>query len=658
MDVETKELLVPTSAEPTRGEIARHELAIVLEQHKRWIESDGQEGEKAVLSRADLEGADLTGANLERAVLHKANLREADLLLADLRGASLMQANLQGANLLGAEFYEADLQGATLERATGLLVSKLAGTNLFGASLPEVISEFGGLAFVVRTSKSALRLFAAMLLLSASTVLMIATTTDAQLLKNSASLPLPYIGDAIPTLGFYLFLPVLLFGFSLYFHFYLQRLWDALAQLPAILPDGRTLDRTGPWLPMALARDHFKWLRKNRSALAFLETRVAMLLVYWTVPATLVLFWARYLTRQDLHGTMLHVLVIIAAITSAMFLPDLVRRTLAAECPRPQRSKEASRRGAIALGIGVVLTFLSLGATQGAPHDRVRESRAVDISNWAAKVLWVVGYNPYADLREAEISTKPKNWTGAEEELSRVRGARLDKSNLRYAEAHRAFLVNAHLWKADLEGADLSEADMRGAELRQANLTAVVLDRTLMTRANLQEARLRKANLARADLRGTDLSFASLVDAILVDARLDNANLYKANLQGARLVRPILEKADLRESNLEDTKLTSADLNEADLSSAKLRGAGLRDAQLEHAILIEADLERADLRGANLQGALWRGAELKGANLEGADLRGARGLNPAQICPATQRRGVLLDEALQPQVESQCGAVR
>lgn len=664
MYVGAEELHTTTSKEHPREQIAREKLAVILEQHQKWVESHGQEGERADLSGADLKGGDLPGVNLQAALLRKANLRGADLLLADLQGACLMQANLEGANLLGTGFQQANLQGATLEGATGLLPGKLAGALLFGAALPKPICDFGGLEFAGRTSKSTLRLFASMLVLCAFACAIIATTTDAQLLRNSAFLPLPRVGDAIPIVGFYLFLPVLLLAFYLYFHFYLQRLWDGIGELPAIFPDGRPLDKTVPRLLMALARKHFEWLRENRPAFSFVETWIAMLLTYWIIPAVLVLFWARYLTRQDFNGTMLHVLLVVAAVAAAKFLPDLVGRTPPGGKLHSQNSKKASSRAklyggaVIPIGAGLTLFLLSLGTIHGAPHDRVPEQKSTDIRRWAATALWMVGYNPYADLTEMDISAKPKDWTGREEQLTLVKGARLNRFSLRYAQAHRAFFVNAHLWESDLEGANLSEADLRGANLRQANLQSAVLDRALLTRANLQEASLQKANLARADLREADLSFASLVDAILVNTKLESANLYRADLHGAWLLRPNLQRADLREANLEDAKVAFADLSWADLSLAKLPGARLRDAQLQHAILMEADLRRADLGGADLQGAILRGADLSGANLEGADLREARGLSADQICSAMQRRGALLDETLQHQVDSQCGAIR
>ncbi len=278
----TEELHEPASKEPADVEITGERLANILEEHGKWVESRGEAGERADLSRADLDGADLPGVNLQWAFLRKAKLSGADLLLADLQGACLMQANLQGANLLGTELREANLQGAILDGATGLLTGRLAGANLFGAVLPKPIAEFGELELVGRISKNARKLLAAMLLLSACTCSIIATTTDVQLLGNLASLPLRRIGNAIPMVGFYLFWPVLLFGFYLYFHLYLQRLWNSLSELPAIFPDGRELNQTGPWLLMGLARGHVRWLRQNRSALSFLETWIARLLAYWS----------------------------------------------------------------------------------------------------------------------------------------------------------------------------------------------------------------------------------------------------------------------------------------------------------------------------------------------------------------------------------------
>ena len=657
MQVETEQLKGPASARRALRDLGKEELEEILEGHRRWVESHGEEGTRADLSSCNLEGIDLTGANLQEALLRKANLRWADLFLADLRGACVVQANLQNTNLLGTNLQEAGLQGANLEGATGLLMGQLAGANLFEAAVPDPIGKFEGLKFVAHASARATKILAAILFVSFCAWLIIGTTRDVHLLKNSDFLPFARVGNSIPMVGFYLIAPVLLLGLYIFFHFYLQRLWRLFAELPVVFPDGRPLDKTGPWLMMVLARKHFKGTGENRPPPSFLERGIAMLLAYWVVPVTLVLFWARYLTRQDLRGTMLHVFLVVAAVAFAAFLPERASTSIRHDRAQPRDAGKvrgylkAHGRRAITLGTGVLLSLLSVGTIYGAPH--VSEP-AAGFRSWASSVLWVVGYSPYADLSESDVSTKPASWTGRDEELPLVKGARLNRLSLRHAEAYRAFLVNAHLWETDLQSANLSEADLREANLRRANLQAAVMDRARLIRANLHKAYLHRANLARADLREADLSYASLAAAVLVDARFESANLYAVDLHGASLIRAHLEKADLRDANLEDAKLAHASLREALLSSGKLRGAGLQDAQLQEALLDEADLRGADLRGADLRGAVLRGADLRGANLEGANLRGARGLSAAQICSADERRGVELDETLQHQVDLQC----
>src|SRR5207302_7893684 len=67
-----------------------------------------------------------------------------------------------------------------------------------------------------------------MLLVNLLTWFIIARTTDVRLFKNSPALPLPLLGDAVPLVGFYLGVPLLLFAFYISFHFFLLRLWGGL----------------------------------------------------------------------------------------------------------------------------------------------------------------------------------------------------------------------------------------------------------------------------------------------------------------------------------------------------------------------------------------------------------------------------------------------
>ena len=120
------------------------ELGKILKEHKKWIDTDEEEGEEANLSGANLsrvnlsranlrfanlKGADLSNANLENADLIEVDLYRANLNGADLRGAKLWFADLRGADLRDAILSEADLSGANLIRVRGLTLEQLSSVG-------------------------------------------------------------------------------------------------------------------------------------------------------------------------------------------------------------------------------------------------------------------------------------------------------------------------------------------------------------------------------------------------------------------------------------------------------------------------------------------------------------------------------------------------
>jgi uncharacterized protein YjbI with pentapeptide repeats len=364
-----------------------------------------------------------------------------------------------------------------------------------------------------------------------------------------------------------------------------------------------------------------------------------------------------------MHGTLLHVLLFAAATGVAVYSTTRVGRPEEAWASEKkisagilEKAKSLSFSKMIAALI-VILFFLSLGTIKGVPHDvgRAPQFAAADIRRWAPSVFWSIGYDPYADLTEAAISTRPAGWTGADDQLASVKGARLNSARFRYAQAYGIFLASAHLFRTDFTGAFLSEADMRGADLGQSTLRLAILDRAQMAHTNLDRANLDGANMTRADLRGANLSYSSLANATLVDAQLEGASLYSARMSGATLIRANLDKADFREAHLESANLEHAAMHQAYLWSAKLSSAKLDNAELSTAIFIDADLRSADLHGAHFQGTVLNGANLQGANLDFADMHGALGLSANQVCSASSRNGLQLDDAMQLQVDTQCG---
>ena len=574
----------PPEGPPLR-EISGEDLNKILEAHAKWVESGGKEGERADLSRTNLtaknlEGNDCSGAIFTGADLRDSVIKKAKFIDADFRGANLSgkKTELDGIDLLRADLREADLQDSDLSTVTGLLLSKLAGANVSNSKLPEAIEKFSTLETITETSKNARKIFLALLLGCVYSLLTIATTTDVKLLTNSTSSPLPIIQTALPIVWLYWAAPLALFGFFIYLHFYLGMLWEGLAGLPAIFPDGKRLDeRAYPWLLNGLVRRHFPRLMEGRSRLVKFKELTTIFLAWWTIPLTLCALWLRYLPRHDWPGTLLHIIVLGASVAlGIIFYPA---NTLRGNTPPPFPWKKfwSDRRTYKVAGLPLVSLVL------------------LGMLSFVA-IVGVDEYGPVsADLVEVDVSIKPPNWTDMPSQNNIVKGARLKETDLRKANAQRAFLVNADLQDADLREANLKSADLRGAYINQTNL--------------------READLSGANLHGVHLQNVNLEKAVLIGTMLHEVVF----TSGVNLQQALLMQADLREATLELAMMQGAQLHFANLTDANLRGAWLDNAILENAKLINTNLEGASLFGANLQGA-----QLDGANLQGADLREAK----------------------------------
>ncbi len=140
----------PQEQASDRAPMPDEELEKILEAHRKWVEPEGKEGERADLRGANLQGAYLSGTNLQKADLRAANLEGADLRGANLQGAALRGANLQGAALRGANLHKAvlrraNLQGADLRGAKGLFASQVKIARNWGLAFysKDFLKELG-----------------------------------------------------------------------------------------------------------------------------------------------------------------------------------------------------------------------------------------------------------------------------------------------------------------------------------------------------------------------------------------------------------------------------------------------------------------------------------------------------------------------------------
>jgi uncharacterized protein YjbI with pentapeptide repeats len=559
------------------------DLARVLEEHKLWLSSGGKIGKR-------INGGDDFSGN--------------DLSRADLRRAKFGDTLLRGTNLR-----EADLQNADLENAKFLLTSQLAGADVAGAKLPSAIAEFKGLENITEATSNAQKLFIAMLTGCLYSWLTIGTTRDSALLTNSATSPLPVIGTAIPIASFYLLAPIVLIAVYFYFHLNMQRLWEALAELPAIFPDGRPLDKMAdPWLLNGLVRAHFARLRSERPPLFRTQQYLSILLAWWVVPLTLLVFWGHFLRRHDWIGSGLHIAFLAATIGFGLVSFALARLTLRGlsrkqlhwrDIPRDSRLHKRIAGFAGVCVIAAILYFCTHQAIDTFTNDFDYSQPPKRI---VPEILKRVGFRPFVDVREEDVSTKLQGWSPVHsrkiEEVAFVKGARLRNANMKSAYAPEAFLVNA---------------DLNGADLRNAILT--------------------EANLAHADLRNANLSLASLVEADVMETKFYGADLTEANLMGVDLSRADLTEALLIRAVLYNAVLKAAKLTHADLVGAKLSGADMEDADLSRAELTDASFDNVNLRHTNLKGV---------------DLRSVSGLTRHQLVEALTDEGTRLPADLPP----------
>ena len=639
------------------------ELAAILDQHRIWVESGGEAGSKADLCGADLENADFTGANLQGAFLQRANLRGADLSMANLRHASLVQADLSNANLLGTEFRGANLMGATLYGAEGLWLGRLGGANLYDAMLPETISSIDGAKAVWETTKSARWFYFLMLTVCTLCGLGVATTSDARLILDGQTIPIARLGNILPMNAFYLIAPIALVVLFVRFQFLLLRVWSSMSALPAVFPDGQTVERGGPWYLMGLVRRHFRWLRETKTPVSWLETTIATALAYWAVPATIALLWVRYLVRQDLRGTSLHVLFFVLSVSVATGLPAVVSRVIRSGEEKRPTTRNVFRLALLTLraplAAGLTLLILSCGVIWGIPADSDASRRYFSASprRWAAEVFRLVGYRPYADLVEAALVPRTARLaTPAMDAPSDGAGAKLNENSLRYARAYRATLGGARLWRADLVGAYLTEADLRNANLREARMRDAVLDHARADHAQFISADGSYANLTGADLRNSDMTYGVFAEANFAGAKLGSASLYGANLRHTNWLRADLTRSDMRDIQAQESDLSLANLEQTDFSGAKLPGGKFGGAQFKGTILLGADLRNTDLRGAAFPGAVLRDTPLDGAHVDGADFRGALGLTANEVCSTTGWQTAQFDPDVLAAVQTRCGA--
>ena len=294
------------------------------------------------LNQADFRDSTMKHVILDNAIMHGSKLQQADvshgsfqntdLSSANLRDAICPNARFQGANLKETILRDANLANADLVEAQGLMAMQLAGARLLGAKLPAAIAKFEGLTMVNVLCQRARTLFVAITSGCLYSWITLATTVTVASSETTTSVTLPIIATPVPIWIFHVMAPLVLIGSYIWGNIYLQGIWDALARLPSIFPDGSLLlEKVRTWLPIEIIQQYMPMMRQKPRFLSYLKIGVSIFLVWWLVPMTLLIFLGMNLPHQSQALSLYHlyhIALVVLALSLAMYFGRLCGKTL------------------------------------------------------------------------------------------------------------------------------------------------------------------------------------------------------------------------------------------------------------------------------------------------------------------------------------------
>ena len=571
-----------------------------------------------------------------------------DVKGADLRKRDLRQVLFDNASLLHTDFRKADLSGAEFRGTISLDASHLGRANLSGAVLPSDY-KFDLLQSVHDVSKEAGNIHKLVFVTCVFGWIFVISTTTETIILNSDSTQIPAIGMAMPIAGICTYGLLIALSMFIYWHLYVSRLWEFLANLPAVFPDGNPVhDKIFPWLVSYLPRYENANTEEQKNGLHLLTHFAVYAVLWFHVPLLFLFFWFRYLAAQDPPGTLIQILATTVCISFALWTYLRCKQILNHEAP---------------VKISLVKGFLSLS---------IPACALFGISQWVWSdyKLFEAGIIR-GDFHGQPISRRPDNWNGM---VDQVVGAVLSEHRLDGTNFRKSFLVNADFHESMLRGCDFQHAncagaDFTGADLQGSDLRSSDMDKAEFAGANLRDCKLEHANFSQvkidsatrfpqhvtsADFSSTDFRAAGFanaefenctftasnfagcdLDSLVFKGKL--TNLSDANFENARSTKPI----DFSGMNLSGAKFLATKLDHVKMENAQLQNASFKKTSLKGALLNDADCtgvklkgdsggaEPLDMTGSQIQRAHLKGAEfynvdLSNADFSGSDLRGAK----------------------------------
>ncbi len=504
---------------------------------------------------------------------------------------------------------------------------------------------------------------------------------DIDFFDASRRTDLPLVGVSVPTLTFFWVAPALTAAIYAYFHFYLMKLWDALAEAPAQVKGRRLGDLVHPWL----VTDAALWFRRHEGATADRPLRIvsgftAGALSWgfgWAVLGYA--WWRSHTAHLEWMSLWLLALFVFSLWVGVSSLHAAWRRVGHGET-RVRHQGKWPRRAVLAAAVPLVV--VSWLRTEGG-----LESAVARVGDWAIKREFVTEEQFVAAFavqgqgqkrerlaeRWREVVAEPKQFAARfyndgedDNQRAHLRRRMLETGLLstpwlsdRLEALPSVIAQYLSLAPIDLFEArivekpeswlefETAEADFRAEWCRRRERPVSACIEPPETEEGEPDTDMLAARRAARDEWCSDgkiaedrceAFFAREEEALLADwkqhrseyrSTLARPSLQGRDLRGANLAGAFLTGINLQQARMEGAILYSVRMEGANLAGARLAGANFRGARLEGAILEAARMEGAELGYAQLEGATlskaWMmGADLYKARLDGAELRKAR----------------------------------
>lgn len=352
-------------------------------------------------------------------------------------------------------------------------------------------------------------------------LLIIASTSDVNLILNGGTTVLPLISAEVPLISVFLLGPFALTSLFLIFQLHLYRLCKMASKEPE--PD--------KLFPFMLLHSFFN---PEKGLVGFIQSFLAQFTAFYSLPISLLIFQVSLLKKHSVQLNIFALLAFIAAIFLAYFFQDKVL-DLTTRKLRKFYHLSFALLILVAASIQLVLIPLSF-----------RSPAEIPLNSLISKLL-------YANLEGLERNglALPK----AHLEGVNLESAKLNKANFQAASFKGANLKDASLNDAELQNTNFADADLKNAQLNASNF----YDNKSKTGANFQNAQLTGASLNKANLHKANFEGAYLEYASLQGANLSGANFKKAFLQGSKLIGADINEADFRNTQVSTCQLCSAE---------------------------------------------------------------------------------------------------